>query len=300
MRSILRHMGSQPTALLFEHPTERYAWLAEKESVGLWPDKSRRLEEPVAAADGILVVDTCSYSQLEPAADWLRSTRNSGECSILAIDHHITRDDLADEYLVDESAGAACLILYELAAACGWELTNTAIHGLFVGIATDCGWFRFSNTDTRMLDAAAKLVRSGAAPDQIYCRLFEAEPARRLRLIGAALENLELYDSDRVAVIPLTRKMYERSGATPADTENLINEPMRIGSVEVAVLLAEPLDDPSAPIKVSLRSKGAVNVATLAARLGGGGHARAAGARIPGTLSAAKEQILAAIMNEPT
>ena len=299
MLSILRSIDSRPIALLFEPPTERYAWLTENEGIGIWPAGDGRAgAAELSSADGVLVMDTCAYSQLEPAADWLRAVRSEGTRRVLAIDHHVTRDDLADEYLIDESAGAACLILFELAGACGWDLDQAAIQGLFVGIATDTGWFRFSNTDARVLHSAAELVRRGAAPDRAYGLLYESEPARRVGLFRAALDALELFDDGRVAVLSLTKAMFERTGATPADTEDLVNEPMRIRTVEVSVLLAEPLDGPPAPIKVSLRSRGAVDVAAVAARLHGGGHQRAAGAKVAGTLAAVKERILAELMKK--
>lgn len=112
------------------------------------------------------------------------------------------------------------------------------------------------------------------------------------------MDAMELYCGNRVAVLPITQSMFQRTGTTPADTEDLINEALRIATVEVAVLLAEPSGDPTAPIKVSLRSKRSVDVAALAQRFGGGGHVRAAGARVAGSLADVKQRVIAELQKE--
>lgn len=286
MRSVFRTFGADPLALTFDPPSPKYKLLVEDEPLPIWSETTAKND--LLAADGVLVMDTCTYSQLEPAAEWLRTVKNAPNIPILAVDHHVTRDELADHYLIDDSSAAVCVILYEWARACDWSLDAAAVQALFVGIATDTGWFRFSSTSARTLEIAADLVQRGIVPDYVYGRLFQAESAARIKLFGAALDAIELYHKDRLAIVPISADMFRRTGATPADTEDLINEPLRIETIEVAVLLADAGDG---IIKASFRSKG-VDVAAAAQRFGGGGHVRAAGARITGTLRDVKKQIV--------
>ena len=148
-----------------------------------------------------------------------------------------------------------------------------AMEALAVAILTGTGWLRFSNTDSRCLRAMAYLIEVGIRPDVLYRRIYQSDRFEKLKLMGRVLENLELHSNDRLAVMSLTLADFEQTGARPDETENLINEAMRIGSIEAAVILVEHNDE----IRVSLRSREIVDVSQVAASFGGGGHARAAG-----------------------
>ena len=282
MRAILADIGRPATAVLYEPCPRRYAFLEGVDALQVVSGP----EDPVlAGADGILILDTCTWSQLHPVEAWLRGVG----VPKIALDHHTTRDAVADRYLVDPSAAAASLLVYEWARAAGWNMPAAARQALFVGIATDTGWFRFSNTTARALAVAAELVAAGVDPSVLYERLYLTEPVAQLRLRAAALGSLDLYDGDSVAVMTLSTEALAAAGATQSDTEDLVNLPMSAAAVEVAVLLTEL---GQGIIKTSFRSKGAVDVAKLAQGLGGGGHSRAAGARIAGSLAEVKSTIL--------
>ncbi len=284
MRSIFQSLGAKPKAVTFEPPQPGYAFMLQDEPL-LVLNRDIRLDD-FDDVDGVLILDTCTYGQLSPAADWLRSTR----VQKIALDHHVTRDDLADIYIVDEEASAACAIVYDWAVACRQELDSTAVRSLFVGIATDTGWFRFSNCNAHALEIAADLVRRGVSPESVYRHLYETDPVERLRLVGVALNAMEIHCDERLALLPISQEMFRQAGATPDQTEGIVNEPFKIESVQTSVLLADAGDG---VIKCSFRSKGAVDVAELAGRFGGGGHRKAAGARIAGTLDEVKAKILA-------
>ncbi|MEE9293453.1 MAG: bifunctional oligoribonuclease/PAP phosphatase NrnA [Phycisphaerae bacterium] len=286
MRSILRRFNAQPITVSFDPVPRQYQLLVDREPIAVL-NTDISLSD-LDRADGVLVLDTCALSQLEPIAEWLREA----SCPKVAVDHHVSRDPLADEYLIDEQASAACAIIHDWARACDWPIDAETAQALYIGTATDTGWFRFSNCDAHVHHIAADLVGRGVTPELVYRRIYESESAARMRLLGAVLDAMELYEDDRLAVLPLTTALFKRTGTGPQDTENLINHAMRIESVEVAVLLAEAGDD---RVKVSFRSKGQVDVAQLAAGFGGGGHVRAAGARIKGTLEHVKEKIRASI-----
>jgi len=314
MRSLLRTRGVVPLALAFEALPSRYRLFQQYGPISVFGQEVGEVD--LEGVDGVLILDTCALSQLQPIADWLRATG----AAKLAVDHHLTRDRLADGYLIDESAAATCLILYDWARAVGWEIPHDARDALFTGIATDTGWFRHSNTDDRVLAAATDLVTRGVAPYKLYQWLYQCETPGRVRLLGAALRSLELSAGERLAVMTLTPGTIAECGATSADTEDIVNEPLRIASVAVSVLLVDqgdglirasfrsrqPLQEPAwhgmdpraeaspkpAPSRGARGPESDVDVAQIASTFGGGGHARAAGARIQGLLSEVRREIL--------
>jgi len=199
---------------------------------------------------------------------------------------------------VDETAAATSLIIYELAQSVGWSIDIVTAASLFVGLSTDTGWFRHSNTDARALHAAADLVSRGAKTYELFESLYQQDSAGRVRLLAEALKTLELHSSDRVVIMALTRESFDRAQATPADTEDIVNEPLRIASVVVSVLLVEQSDG---QLRINFRSKAPdtpgvrpnVDVAAIAKEFGGGGHRHAAGARSKDGLATVRDKILA-------
>lgn len=283
MRSILRALGSNPLTLVFDVPSSVYDFLTDDEPLTVLGRDMNR--DALSAVDGIVVLDTCAYAQLDPLADWLRTS----DLPLIAVDHHVTHDLPTDVLLLDTNASAAALVVYDWARAMDWPLDLTALTALFVGIATDSGWFAFGNADARTLEAAAALTRAGVVPHELYVRIYQSERASKVRLFAAALESLELLDDNRVAVMHVARSAFERCDALPTDTEGIINEPLRIASVDVSVLFVE---NENGVIRTSFRSKQVANVAVIASSFGGGGHVNAAGARITGTLADVRKRVL--------
>jgi phosphoesterase RecJ-like protein len=287
---VLRDLGRRPTAVFYEDIPPRYAFVAEGVPIIRW---GRDLDAPRAGGhDLVCILDTCSFQQLEPIADFLKSTRPR----LLVVDHHKTRDAVADAVLIDEHAAATAQMVLGVCEAGGWPVSRRAAEALFVGLGTDTGWFRVSNTTPAALEAAAKLARLGANPSELYERIYLSDPAARVRLIARVLSELKLVSGDRVAVQTLTRRTLADCGATDAMTEEIVNEPMRIATVNVSIFCSESPDN--GPIRVNLRSKRDIDVAVLAQQFGGGGHARAAGARVPGTLEDVVARVTAAVLAE--
>ena len=293
MRATLRQRGRNPVALVFDDVPDRYRFLTDAAPIQhLGADISLDgLSE--MDLDGVIVLDTCSYGQLEPVADWLRHSA----LPKFVVDHHATRDELADGYLIDEAASAACLILWEWFQHEGWPLDGPTSEALYVGIATDTGWFRHSNTGARTLSAAAALVHDGVRPFAMYDELFQHESVARFRLRAAVTNRLELVAGGVLAVMTLPSGVLVETGATLADTEDLVNEPLRIGSTVASVFLVE---HDGGVVRVGLRSRAPltehdvdVDVAAAAKHFGGGGHRRAAGARIRASIAEARDQVVA-------
>jgi phosphoesterase RecJ-like protein len=283
MQALLRGMGLHVTAVLSDPPGPRYNWLMSDDPPSIWERDADRARQQ--SFDAVVIVDTCAVRQLEP----LMSFIDSLQVPRIVFDHHATRDVVADVLLVDETAAAATQLVYEWAKAVNLPVGEKAATLLFAGLATDTGWFRFSSVDVRCLGVAEALVLAGAKPSEIYERLYNQEPERRLRLLGAMLETLQVRAGGRLAVVQLDQAAFKKCGAGPGDTEEMVNEPQRIAGVDAALLFVEQDDG---KIRISLRSKGAIDVAAIASKYGGGGHRQAAGARLDGPLTVVRARVV--------
>jgi phosphoesterase RecJ-like protein len=242
-------------------------------------------------SDLIIVVDTDTYNQLPEFDKYLKKS----EKLILVIDHHTTSDNIGDCHLIDSSAAATALIVFDLLRYAGWPITKKTAEALYVAVSTDTGWFQFNNTNSRTLQVCAELIDAGASPSRLYRVLYQNFSPQRFKLMTAMLNTLELHLDGRFAVQHLTAADFKKAGAKHSDTENLIDECRRISSVEASALFVEQSDG---RIKVSLRSRGCVDVCKIAEKFGGGGHKMAAGAHLPGPLENAKNLILNAVAEQ--
>jgi phosphoesterase RecJ-like protein len=243
------------------------------------------------AFDLVIIVDTNSYSQLAKLTEFLKQN----DKPVLVIDHHVTSDNLGGVELIDSSAAAACLIVYDLLKFAKWPITESIARTLFVGTAMDTGWFQFKNTDGKVHRVCAELIDVGLDSAQLYQDLYQNYSRCRFELMVAMLNTLEFHFDGRYVTQHLRGADFERTGAAFSDTENLIDECRRIASVEVAALFVEL---PDGQVKVSLRSAGTVDVQKIAQKFGGGGHTAASGAHMPGPLEKAKELITAQVKQE--
>lgn len=195
---------------------------------------------------------------------------------ILNIDHHLGNTRFGRLNYVDEHAAAVGEMLLEVVEASGVGLTPDMATCLYTALVTDTGDFRYSNTTPRALSAAARLVAGGAEPHRIADALWYQIPERVIRITAAVLATLRRHENGRIAVVHCDRAMLHAAGAAPPDTEELINHVRSIAGVEVAVFIKEFSPD----IRVSMRSRGTVDVQGVAASFGGGGHRNAAGCRL--------------------
>jgi bifunctional oligoribonuclease and PAP phosphatase NrnA len=215
-----------------------------------------------------------------------------GRLPLLNVDHHLGNERYGEVDFVDEEAPAVGEMVQAMIAAAKLELSAEAATVLYTALVTDTGDFRYSNATPRAFAAAARLVEAGAAPHVVAEGLHEHVPERVVRLTGAVLGTLELLAAGRLAVIACDTAMLAAADAQREDTENLINIPRAIDGVEVAVLLKDFSSD---GVRVSLRSRGRVDVQVVARAFGGGGHRNAAGCTITAPLSEARRVLLAAL-----
>jgi len=287
MCETLGALGKKVTPLLLSAPPQWYEFLFTEKPAVL--DEDVKLDELTAGRFGqfdlILIVDTNSHSQLAKFNDYLKQN----DAPVLVFDHHETSDGLGDVELIDTDAAATGLIVLDLLKFAGWPVTEKIAESLFVALATDTGWFQFSNSNSRVYRACAELINAGVKPTQIYDHLYLNFSYSRFRLMAGMLDKLELHLDGRYAAMQISRQDFEQTGAAYSDTENLINECHRIGTVEASALFIELKDG---RIRCSLRSRGPLDVSKIAAKFGGGGHTMAAGTFLPGPLENAKQLIL--------
>jgi bifunctional oligoribonuclease and PAP phosphatase NrnA len=234
------------------------------------------------AKDPVLILLDCN------SPDRAALERYSFRKSIV-IDHHETENDFGDIRWVVPAAAATGLMVFYLIKAIGVAFTGDIARNLYTAIAVDTGTFRYSNTSPEVLKASAELIEAGADPAFIAECLYERWEESRFDLLVMTLNNLEIKNG--VAVMHITKDMFEKTGTTSEDTENFSNLPRAIKSVKISALFRDIGGD---SWKASLRSKGNVNVAKIAELFGGGGHKNAAGFKISGGLKSAKEKLLRA------
>ncbi len=279
---VLRRMGKTVRLFISSVFPPRYRFLNPGDRVHRF-DPKERYEPP----DVVIVMDTGTWNQLGDIGPYIRSLDKPK----VVIDHHVTQDDLDALRFVDVGAEATGRLTYDAIRALSQPLSPEAAHMLFVALAMDTGWFRHSNATAQSFALAAELVQAGANPEELYRHLYEENTLPRLKLIGLVLDRLQLTPDGRIAYTEIYLRDYDATGATPQDTEDLINYTRSIAGVDVGLFFME---QPRGGVKVSFRSRG-VDVASIAEQFGGGGHKAASGAIVDGTIAQVRERVLAAV-----
>ncbi|MFY9820284.1 MAG: bifunctional oligoribonuclease/PAP phosphatase NrnA [Thermoanaerobaculia bacterium] len=233
-------------------------------------------EEPPAGFpekfDAIIVLEC-------PSPDRTGLEKHLAERPVINIDHHLGNQCYGTVNWVDSAAPAVGEMVYRLAQGLKAALEPELASCLYLTLVTDTGGFRFSNATPAAFEAAAALVREGAHPEQVSQWLYESQPLGVVRLLGEMLQSLQLHEGGRVASGRLTLAMFQRAGAATGDSEGLIDHLRSIAGVEAVALIREREDGSQ---KVSLRSRGEVDVEKIARHHGGGGHRNAAGFSMDG------------------
>jgi phosphoesterase RecJ-like protein len=222
--------------------------------------------------------------------DGLERTGLSGleKFFLINIDHHATGREYAGLNWIDSDAASVGEMVYRLVKAVGATITPQMATCLYTSVLTDTGGFCYGGTRASTFLLAGELVAAGADPIRIAQNVYFSTPISKLMLLGAALGNLER--EGRLAWLWVTSREMLRAGATEEECEGIVNYALCASGVEAAVFLHEL---PEGRVHLSLRSKGRVNVAEIAGRLGGGGHESAAGCTLPGPLARARDEVLA-------
>jgi phosphoesterase RecJ-like protein len=207
---------------------------------------------------------------------------------ILNIDHHLANPAYGEVNYLDEEAPAVGEMIWTMFKAAGVEPTADTAVNAYVALATDTGDFRYSNAHPRAFAAAAEMVSAGADPPTISEWVHDGRSVASVRLLGEALKTLRFRCDGRLASLAVDQAAFARAGADSTDTEEIINIPRAISGVEAVVFCKQWEPD---VVKVSLRSRRDVDVRSVAAVFGGGGHTNAAGCAIAGDLETARDRL---------
>jgi len=205
------------------------------------------------------------------------------------IDHHQGNARYASLNWIDESAAAGGEMVFDLIEAHGAPLTVEIATHVYLAILTDTGSFHYSNITPKTFDICRRTVQAGVNPAAMARRVFDQNSFGKLKLIGAMLDEMDLLDNGRLAAMYLNDEILNATGTTYNDTEGLINLPLTAHEIQAVVFFKQGADG---DIHVSMRSKYDVDVRTIAARHGGGGHKNASGFKVKGPLNGVRDGIL--------
>jgi len=272
---ILRRMGKQAEVILH--------------------DGVPRVYQQLPFADGVIHADRVNGSYdaaILLECDSIQRTRLEGleKRFLINIDHHKSGRAFANVNWIDPQAVATAEMVYRLAREAGVKISPEIATCLYTAVLTDTGAFMYEGTNQHTFELARELVLAGADPARSARHIYFGHSTAKMRLLGLALSALQR--EGPLAWIWATQEHMERTGAKEEDCEGLVNYALAIGDVEVAVLSREL---PDRRFRVSLRSKGGLDVAHIAEEFGGGGHACASGCSVDGPLHAAVESVLGKI-----
>lgn len=208
------------------------------------------------------------------------------------IDHHVTNTKFGHLNFVDALSASTGEIVYSLIKQMKLEIDTDIAMCLYTAIATDTGGFQYENITAETHRIAAELLSTGINVGELSQRIFDNTTYVKLKLTQKSIELLELYEDSKLAVVVLSLEAIRSTGAKDEDCDGIVNIGRSIEGVEVSVLIKEKENN---EVRVNLRSKSYVDVSEVAATFDGGGHKRAAGCTVKGSLEDAKEKIINAV-----
>ncbi|MGH9409664.1 MAG: DHH family phosphoesterase [Vicinamibacterales bacterium] len=232
-------------------------------------------------ADALIVMESSDLARTGVAGLGGRFTIN--------IDHHQGNTAYGALNWVDESAAACGELVFDLVRALGVPLTIEIATHIYLAILTDTGSFHHSHITPRTFDICRQTVEAGVNPAAMARRVFDSNSFGKLKLIGALLDRMQLLDGGRLAALYLDDDILNATATTYNDTEGLINLPLTAREIQAVVFFKVGADG---DVRVSLRSKYDVDVRSVAARHGGGGHRNASGFTMRGPLAGVRDAIL--------
>ena len=277
---MLRQMGKEATIYNQDGTPENYQFL----------DGSDRIIHelpPLGAFDAAFILDCSELERVGKEAEKIAAIPH-----LVNIDHHYSNGGFCETRLIDPLASSTGELICRLLAHMGFAATREMATCLYTAILTDTGGFRYANTGKETLLAAAGLIAAGANPQWIAENVYETYPLAKIRLLSSVLPTLTIDEGGRVGSLTITQRALETAGASNDHAEGFVDFPRSIRGVKISILYAEL---PDGRFKLSLRSKGNVNVAQIAGVFGGGGHINAAACRMEGKIDAIHRRMLEAI-----
>ncbi|NLD50122.1 MAG: bifunctional oligoribonuclease/PAP phosphatase NrnA [Clostridiaceae bacterium] len=273
----LKKQNRNPVIYLEEEIPSNFSFLPGKEFIRIYDGNS-------ADFDLVMALDTGDRERLGRRIEIFNKAGLT-----INMDHHPTNTEFANLNLVKTGASATGEMIYQVIKMMGLEFDKDIAVCLYVAIVTDTGGFRFSNTTTLTHQITADLLNYELDVAHISQILFETSSLSKVKLMGMAIDNLEVLEDGKVAFMTITDDMIKSAGAKDEECDGLVNIGRNVGDVEVAVLMRQKTNG---EFKINFRSKNYVDVSEIANKLSGGGHKRAAGCTIKGSMKEIKELIL--------
>lgn len=251
-------------------------------------ERTRDGAKALAGLDALIVLDVSDISRLGQLADAVRKLT----IPRIVIDHHVPTDEPAGELIMDDpSACASGELVFDFASTLGLTIAPETAEALYTAILTDTGGFRYANTSPRCHAMAASLLRAGVDPETMYRRIYASVTTGRIFLLRDALHSIGHDAEHGISWISVTADALQRYDVSPEDLDGIVEHPRSITGTRLALFFR---DLGYGKVKVSFRSTGEVDVNRFARNFGGGGHAKASGALIPGNLDQVRERVVAA------
>ncbi len=282
MKYTLEAIGKKATIYLEKPMPEKFSFLGTD---------YKTIDQNVDSfIDCALVLDCGEFSRLGQCEELCRNIP-----TIICIDHHKTGDDFGDFYYNEPDAAATAQIVYKLATKFIKNLPKNVCEAIYTGMSTDTGHFKFSNVSAETFEIAAKVLKSGIEHRKITTIIYDTVKREKMIFLGAATERVRFYLNGRVAVLECYDDFLKNFGLTYDDVEELPNIPLNLEGVEVAITVKD-YDENSR--RVSFRTKDVIDVSSIAAQFGGGGHKSAAACIISGNIEEEIERIVNSIVKK--
>ena len=258
-KAILEHLGKTVFICLCDLPSEKFSYLED------WRLDCLKNEE----TDTALALDCGALGRLGNLADVYMSAKTK-----LSIDHHASNTPFADCFYTNPESAACCELIYDMAIClCGF-VPEKAMKGIYTGLSTDTGHFKFSNVTEKTLSIAAELVGGGLDHRKITNVLYDTVKKQKLKFLGEVYSKIEFFSGGKISFLYCSDELLRKHGVLPDDVEELPNTILSIEGVKVGILLKDKADG---GYKISLRGKDIIDLAAIGATFGGGGHVNAAG-----------------------
>jgi phosphoesterase RecJ-like protein len=278
---ILKELGKRFTLINEGAVPDKFMYLAAGQyTIVNYETESASL----SAFNHVISVDCADYSRIGSVHKLF-----AAEAQILNIDHHATNDLFGTVNLVQDQAAATVEVLYDLALELGIRFSHELNVCIYSGLLTDTGGFRYTNTSPKVMKIAADMLERGVSGHELAEHLLEKLSSPQISLIQRALNTLDFAHDNRLGWLTISQQDMAASGASNEDSDGLVNYPRNVEGVEVGLLFKERA---GGVVKVSLRSAGNIDVAQIAQTFGGGGHKRAAGCSVHGTLQEAIDRVV--------
>ncbi|HSE39297.1 MAG TPA: bifunctional oligoribonuclease/PAP phosphatase NrnA [Acidobacteriota bacterium] len=278
----LRSLGKEARVVNSTFTPRKYQFLERPSEIFLYDPHDHSFFD---SAQVIFILDISKWERLGP----MHHVVQNHPALKICIDHHPLCGDFADVNWICQEACASGELVLQLIAEMQRSLTREIAEPIYASILTDTGAFRFPNTNSRTHAAASLLLETGINPAQIYEQIYERCSPARVKLLGMVLSNLEYMHEGRLAWAVVTQEMLMKTGVEPEEVEGFVDIARGIKDVLASLLF---LELPDGRVKVSLRSKGLVDVNSYASQFGGGGHQHASGIMMRGPVDEAVQRVL--------